>query len=136
MLGPTENEPEYEVCVCCVHIKPSFCPTSVHPVFMLLLHPSREIQVLWSQTVQVLWTQTVKQKKAKTFPIHQGKASGMLASPGTGTQQNKPDHAKEKGEEKNVRKKNIKKTSITTIPTSFFLWFKKRKQYPKAPHLS
>ena len=48
----------------------SFYPTtSVHPVYVLILHP-REIQIVY---------QTLRQRKTKTTAINQGKASEMLA---------------------------------------------------------
>ena len=64
--------------------------TSAHPASVLIPHP-REIQiVMWSQT-------TVKQRVNQTVAIHQDKASEMLGVPGTRTQQNTPDHKKQRG---------------------------------------
>ena len=94
-------------CVCCLHVKPLFLPytpndveciliyiihptTSAHPVSVLILHPS-EIQIMmWSQT-------TMRQRVIQTVAIHQDKASEILGVPGTRTQQNKPDHKKQRG---------------------------------------
>ena len=58
------------VCVVFKVYRSFYSTTSVHPVSVLILHPTE---------TKIMWSQTVRQRKTKTTAINRGKASEMLA---------------------------------------------------------